>query len=209
MIKITTAIKEIIEGNPILEFGLAYKLFNLTQLAKMISPQIKARTKKEVKETAILMNLSRLQRRLDIAAPKLQTIKIDKTTVRSNLCCLTFPKTAQIHKKLLKQKEYITLTEGTNEITIIIKEDFYEKTKQAIGEEAINEHKDIASIGLQFSEKFNNTPGFIHLILQQISLQHINLIEIASTYTELVLYIDQKDTKLAFDTLVYGFEFVM
>ncbi len=209
MIKITVAIKEIIEDSPILKFGLAYKLFNLTQLAKMISPQIKARTKKEVKDTAILMNLSRLQRQLNIVAPQTQSIKIDKITIRSSLCCLTFQKTAQIHKKLLKLKEYITLTEGTNETTIIIKEDFYEKTKQTIGEEAINEHKNIASIGLQFSEKFNNTPGFIHLILQQISLQHINLIEIASTHTELFLYIDQKDIKLAFDTLAYGFEYAM
>jgi aspartokinase len=42
-------------------------------------------------------------------------------------------------------------------------------------------------------------------VLQQVAVQGINVVEIASTATELILYLDQKDVRLAFDTLYQRF----
>lgn len=64
----------------------------------------------------------------------------------------------------------------------------------------------VASIGISFSEDYIQIPGFIAAVLLQLTVQQINLIEIASTFTELTLYVDQENTKLAFDTLEHLFK---
>ena len=46
---------------------------------------------------------------------------------------------------------------------------------------------------------------FLYYILQQTTLQNINIIEISSTFTEIVLYVEEQDTKLTFDTVYESF----
>ncbi|MBU1992900.1 MAG: hypothetical protein ABH856_01110 [Patescibacteria group bacterium] len=213
MIKISDAIRRIIEKNPILKFGVSYGLFNLTQLAKFIIPQVEARTKKEVRPAAITMSLSRIQREMKKTSPKPDDIRLEHITVHSNLCTLTYFKSAQIHEqlnqlydKIQKEKGYMTITESGNEITIIIKTEAHKAARKLIKEEPKNERKNITAIGIQFPQKYNETPGLLSLIIQQLTLQYINIVEIASTYTELFIYVDQKDTRLAFDTLLRSFQ---
>lgn len=212
MIKISEAIKELINKNQIVKFGLSYRLFNLTQLSKFLIPQIEARTKKEITRSAALMNLSRIQRQMSKTAPKLQSIKLENIAIYQNLCTLTFFKSAKVrekinklYKQVRKERSFMTITEGISEITIIIKEDFYKTAKKTIRETPKNERKNLDSIGIKFPAKYNENPGLLYLILQQTALQYINVIEITSTYTELFLYIDRKNTKLAFDTLLNSF----
>jgi len=61
MRKISDHLKEIINSQPYLLFGFNHGLFNLTKLAKFLKHYIEAQTKKEERDTAILMNLSRLK----------------------------------------------------------------------------------------------------------------------------------------------------
>jgi len=41
--------------------------------------------------------------------------------------------------------------------------------------------------------------------LQRVALQNVNLIEISSTYTEIVFFIAEEDTRIVFDTLFQSF----
>jgi aspartokinase len=206
MIKISKALKEIVEKNPTLKFGLSYRLFNLTQLAKFITPQLKALTKKEVQSSAIVMNLSRLQKQMSKIAPKPETVHIEKISIHTDLHVFTYTKTSETREKLSKLQNTLTVTKGNSEITIIIKKNNIKDLKKLIKENPKNEQSDIVSIGITFTEEYGETPGFVHLVLQQLSLQYINIVEIASTYTELFLYIDKKDAKLAMDTLLHSFQ---
>ncbi len=43
------------------------------------------------------------------------------------------------------------------------------------------------------------------MLLQRVALQNVNLIEISSTYTEIVFYVAEKDTRIVFDTLFHSF----
>jgi len=92
MIKISDEIREIITGNPFLEFGMSYRLFNLTQLAKFIKPLIEVRTQKEVQHTAILMSLSRILKISEKVAPQINDFKIENIAINSNLTAMTFSK---------------------------------------------------------------------------------------------------------------------
>ncbi|MFA6550420.1 MAG: hypothetical protein WCT36_03645 [Candidatus Gracilibacteria bacterium] len=212
MIKISEAITEILTKNPFLQFGFHYRLFNLSQLSAFIKPQIEARTKKEVKTSAITMSLSRSQKQLSKITIKPEQYKAENITTYSNLCIMTFIKKQEIHakinkfyEKIQKEKTYITISEGVNEITIIFENKFIKTLQSLINEKPKYKKENISAIGIKFDEKYTEIPGLIHFLVQHFMIQNINIIEISSTYTELFFYIDKNDTKLAFNTLFNRF----
>lgn len=209
MIKISDSLKTIINQSQFLKFGLSKRLFNLTQLSNFLKPQLESRTKKPIQTSAITMNLSRLQKTFTKIAPKIKSLPIENIIIHSNLATLTYFKSKEtrqglslLHPKLQKKNLFITTTEGATEITIILDQEALKTAKETIKENPKNEESNLTAIGIKFNETSINTPGLLNLITQLLSFQHINIVEITSTYTEFLVYINEKDTKLAFDTLI-------
>jgi aspartokinase len=212
MIRLSDTLKTIVSRNPLLLFGLGHRLLNLTQTAEFLQPVVESRAKKEVRPTAILMGLSRLQHNLGKAPHRLEQFHLDKITVHSDLCSISYPRHPEFQgriNRLLQLIErhqgYVNVTEGMHELTLLIDQDRLEDAKRLLGEHPKNEDRDIASIGIQYNEKYNRIPGMLYQIIQQLALQSINLLEIASTHTEFIFYVPQKDVHLAFDTLYNAF----
>ncbi|OGJ50967.1 hypothetical protein A2335_03445 [Candidatus Peregrinibacteria bacterium RIFOXYB2_FULL_32_7] len=213
MLKIPHAVRKIILKNSLLKFGIHHKLLNLAQVAKFIKPLVSAQTKKNVTENAIHMSLSRLQKNLSKLIPdKNNYFEIDNITINSNLCAISFLKTEETHKninnlynKIQKEKGYITITEGGSIITIILEEKYLKAVQQTIKQRVKYIYTSLASLGITFPEKYLKMPGLLYLIIQQIALQNINIVELASTTTEFIIYLDQKDVMLAFDTIFQKF----
>ncbi len=209
MLKVTDALREIIEGEPLLQFGLQHGLLNLSQVANYIRPHIQVRTKKPLTSSAIVMALSRMQNDIRRTTPQRDEYYINQIAIQANLCTYTFNKTKDVHRGVQKLYElvqkkngYMTLSEGVSEITLIIDRKFQSDAIALIDDKPTFSHDTVASVGIMFDEKFTReVPGFIYIILQQLMLQGINLIELSSTFTGLNLYLDEKDTKLAFETL--------
>ena len=57
----------------------------------------------------------------------------------------------------------------------------------------------------KFSKRYLQTPGLLYRILHQVTMQNINLIEVASTATEFSIFINQADVELAFDSIYRAF----
>lgn len=208
MHKISDSIKAIVEKNSLIEFGLSNNLFNLSQLAKFMLPLVESRTKKEITISALLMGLSRYQKNMNKVVENVQRFHIKNLFIHSDLCAITYNKTPEIHKDIqklythvLKLDKFITLTEGANEISIILENSMLSILEKQIEKQPRYKNTSISSIGMKFSESYVKTPGLIFTILQQVTLQGINIVEISSTLSELIIYIDQKDATLAFDTL--------
>jgi len=173
---------------------------------------VEVRSKKDVSKTAILMALSRMQKRMEVITPKYNKFKVDNISIASDLCIVTYKNNPYVHqminrlyRHIQKQKGYITITRGMKEVTAIFDKEFLPSVKRIIKEEPTVTSEEIASIGITFDEKYVQQPGLLYSILQQITIQNINVVEIASTYTEFILYIDKKHVKLAFDTLFHCF----
>jgi aspartokinase len=212
MIRLSDTLKTIVSRNPLLLFGLGHRLLNLTQTSEFLQPVVESRAKKEVKSTAILMGLSRLQRNLGKSPSTLEHFKVDKITIHSDLCSISYPRHPELQGKinrllqLIEKKQgYVNVTEGMHEVTLLIDQDKLEDALRILGEHPKNRNSDIASIGVQYNEKYNRIPGMLYQIIQQLALQSINLLEIASTHTEFIFYVPQKDVHLAFDTLYNAF----
>jgi aspartokinase len=88
-----------------------------------------------------------------------------------------------------------------NEITLIIDSANAALAGESFPAKPLFRSARIACVWMKFDEQYLSTPGFLFDILQQFALQGINVIELASTTTELLVYLDRKDTRLAFDTL--------
>lgn len=208
MIRITDAIREVISGNPILQFGLQHRLLNLSQTAAYLKPLIETRAKKQVSVNALTMALSRLQRSIKKKGLQRENYRFDRINMQTGLSTFTFTRTpethAEVHKlynAIQKKNGYITISQGSGQITVIIESRFKENVRNAISARARFRHENIAAIGIAFDEKYIEVPGLIYVVLQQMMLLNINIIEVSSTFTELVLYVAESDLKTAFEAL--------
>jgi len=213
---VSFAISNIIDSSAELQFGFSAGLFNLTQLARFIKPMVEAQTFKEVQESSLVMALSRLARNRTPSSKAriIREFKIENVSVRSGLSTLTLHRSADTHRatqaiysKLNRKESYFTLSEGTSEITIIFERSELAAVLAAlpVGERPKLRRDNIAALGVRFHEKYIAIPGLLHRILQQITMQGINIAELASTATELVIYIDEKDVRFGLDTLLRAF----
>lgn len=208
MLKISDSLREIANSDNLLKTGLYHRLFNLSKTARFLKPLVETRTKKPVGFSALLMSLSRLQGEIGKSIPKIQDFSIINLTVYSELCSMAFvasPKVLNnIHKiqtEIQKQGGYLTLSQGTSEVTIITNEKFIDSVTNSLFEKPKYVKRDLSSLGLKFDAKYNDLPGWFYYVLQSIALQGISVHEISSTYTELILYVDKKDIKLSFETI--------
>jgi len=213
MIKISSAINEIFADQPIMESGFNNKLYNLTALAKFIKPMVEARAKKSVNINALLMCLSRLQRKKVKKVGLYKTPTVVNVTVHSGLCSISyfanrqlFEKINKIYTEIKKVNGYISIIQGINETTLIIDKQFMGISDKYITEPRKNFQKDIASLNIELDENVYDIPAQFYFLIQAISLQGINIREITSTFSEVILYLDEKDIKLGFDTIynVFG-----
>lgn len=213
MLKISDAVRAIIFNNNFLNFGIHYRLLNLSQVARFIAPLVADRTKKEVSDSAVLMSLSRIQQSIKDQQIEKPQYFLDRVSINGNLCSLTLPKTQTAHAALgkvfahiQKQGGFFTMTEGMSEITVILSNDYTEEALKALDKDKPHRtHRPIASVTAKFSPQYLETPGLLYRILHQVTMQNINLIEVASTATEFSVFLKEEDVELAFDSIYNAF----
>lgn len=212
MIRISEALRDTIKGNPFLEFGVHYGLFNLTQLARYLQPMIEARAKKDVQVSAITMNLSRLQQDLRATTPAPERFEIENVTIHSGLSTVSYARSPEVHAglhhvydRIHRANGFCCLSQGLHEITAIVESHFRPWLAKRIRQKPVYSHDNLASVGVQFDDRYAEIPGMLYMLLQRVTLQNVNLIEIISTYTEIVFYVDERDTQTVFDTLFQSF----
>lgn len=211
MLKLNIELENLIKNNPWMVFGVRNKLFNLTSLANYLKPSLEVQLKKEVSVSSILMALSRLQKRSQLISNQLVDFKIKNLTLNLNLVVFSYYKTDDLdhqlvdfYKKMLKRNVFINLTEGVTEFNIVFEEKFKDEFLALVGKNYKYSESNVAAIVLKFAKDYSDCPGLIMSVIEKMFVQNVNLVEISSTFTELIIYVDQKQSKLAFDTL-YSF----
>lgn len=206
------SLREIIQENALLQTGLRHGIFNLSKLAQFLRPELEVRTKKALSDSAILMQLSRLNRSRQFAAGSEVEIKLNTITVYSNLIVITFDKGAlsekefsRLHKRIAGDGGFFTLTEGAHQITFILEERHRAWLLDALSVAPLYEQSEVSALALSFSDRYLKVPGLIYRLCQPLYFQNVNVIEISSTATELILFVDTPSLQLAFDTLFTRF----
>jgi len=212
MYKTPEILTDLIRENPLLEFGLAYRLFNLSQLAKYLHPIVETRAKRDVRPQTIVTALSRLQSQKIKRAPKAQDFHVDNVSVTSGLGTRTYHNSPEVRAKLSKimevshaKKAFFHHTESTHEITIFYDASQIGDIKIFLPFQTKYTNENITCVTVRFGEHLFHVPGLLFSLMQKINLQNVNIIDISSTFTEFNFYVDQKDTKITFETLYDSF----
>lgn len=215
MKKLSVELNDLVNSNPFLLQGIREKLFNASALSRMLKPLLMARLKRELSSSAISMALTRLSEDLKATSNQRKQLKARFSTqeiaVRSNLELLSYPQSSatrqaleRLYRKFQKKELFATLTEGMREITFIFERNDYTNELLELGRPLLHK-RGIGCIAIYFPKEYGSTPGFLYMVFQQLYFQGINVIEIASTSHELLVYVDEKDLQLGFDTIYHRF----
>jgi aspartokinase len=207
MIKISDALEQIISGNSLLEHGMEYRLFNLTQLAVFLQPMVELQTKKSVTPAALLMALSRMQKQ-HVSHTEASMFKFKTILLYSNLCTQTFVQTRETHRAISQifeviseQNGFFNQSENSREITITVDNRFVPLLTKSIIARPKYEHQNISCIETQFSKELADQPGFLHALIHKITLQNVNIIEVSATHTGFSFFVEKTDMKTVFEVL--------
>lgn len=219
MRKLNTELAKLVQSNPFIELGLREQLLNSAAVARLLQPLLASRLKKPISIPAIAMALSRMSsesphhtqgssRALSESSLRFATSDL---SIRTGLELISFPQTPdtrreleKLYRKIQRKELFATLTEGTREITLIFQSEETHILLPSLGAPLV-QRKDIGCIALYFPKQYGRTPGFLYAVFQQLFFQNINVIEIASTSRELLIYLDEQDLQLGFDTLLERF----
>lgn len=190
---------------------MAQGIVNLSGLARLILPEIRKKTFKEVQEGAVLMALKRQPKTLNSKFQVENVLeKSHDLIIRSDLSELTilnidFP--TEKYKKILnlidEQKKYfLTVTQGVFETTIIISSELYQKVETIIKKEKIvSQLQNLSSITIRLPGKTVLTPGVYYSILKFLAWEGINVIEVVSTFSEFTIILESQEISRAFSVL--------
>lgn len=210
MLKISESLKDVLTSNPYLDYGLYHGLFTVSKVAEMIKPFVEIRTKKSISVKALEMALLRFKESENKNRKRKShpAFKLEKISITNGLRIETFEKNVNTHKILQKYYEYIakhegfcSITESLAEISLVYEEKYKTELKKINGILPKVSLEKAAALYAQFSVEYLAFPGMLHHILHVLLTQGINILELASTSTSIVIYLQEKDLKLAFNTL--------
>ena len=127
MVTIARTVEKIVERKPFLQEALVRGVINVAALAEEILPEVETEMKEKVKFGAVMMAIRRLGEKLNKSFIK--TAKFDLSSdisVKSDLYEITLRKLPSIQAKISKlydkinsENDFLTVTQGINEITLI------------------------------------------------------------------------------------------
>ncbi|MBP6913624.1 MAG: aspartate kinase [Candidatus Levybacteria bacterium] len=211
MVSISESVEKIISRSRYLSEAISKGIINFSALARYIKPEIEEMTHKKVSEAALVMALNRLSNNIK---PNYKSNEIFETPpdmmVRSNLAELTVANSTTMNEKyplLLKLidtqgKNFLTITEGVYESTIIANRDLKDEVVKILeGEIIVAEFNSLSSITIRLPKPSVHTPGIFYFFIKSLAWEGINIIEIVSAHLELTLIFDEKDVNKAFSIL--------
>ncbi len=130
--------------------------------------------------------------------------------MRSNITEFTFhnsPSNVACQQRLLADLQkvvdpFVTLTQGAHEMTVLVHSDLEGLVEKAFARERLVERLPrLAAVAVHLTPKVVGMPGVYYAILKQLMWGNINVVELVSTYTELVIVLNKKDVDRAFAIL--------
>ncbi len=201
MITITEATKSIVMADPLALQAVAIGVLNLSSYAARIHTQVEAMTFKEVKKGSIVVALTRIAAEIE-GQPSLQPdVLLNTLSFKTGLCSLTFFRTPELQKKATQLRQnielpdtaFFTYTQSTSQITLIMPESVLDETLEYFAVSPIAVFQNQVGVSVQFSESYLQVPNVLYTLLSSLAVQHINLTEIVSTYTELCFIVAKSD----------------
>ena len=208
MITITAIVKELIEEDETAFEALRRRLLNCNAYARQIHKKVEAKRMETVKTETIASVLRRLEGELKDCPPLIPHIPINNISIKSPLSELTysvndfdFKVLEKITRKFKNAEDFISITQGNREITIICSPNIFEALKKAMPQEPNFIFKNLGAVSAQFPVEFYPEPNLVYSMISQVAKKHIDIIELISTYTEIIFIVKEEELSQTFEQL--------
>ncbi|MBP9774074.1 MAG: hypothetical protein KBD00_05645 [Candidatus Peribacteraceae bacterium] len=205
---IATTVEKIVMRWPLVEEGLARGILNLSALAREIQPEVETLQMQPVSESAIMMALKRIGQKWNKHEKSMRLpIDLKDITLQTNLMEFVFHKPThpnQLHRSLMelmeRTDETMNYSQGLHETTVFVKshlEKEVDTVTKYVAHLKRKMHK-LCSITVRISQDTAAIAGVYYYILRTLAWQNINLIEVLSIDSELVLFFEEEMVDKAF-----------
>ncbi|MBI4440085.1 hypothetical protein HY638_03875 [Candidatus Woesearchaeota archaeon] len=211
MVTVSHIVKKIVQERPFLEEALGNRIISYGNLAEELTPLIEEELGKKVKHAAVAMALRRHGDEVEkknISASKFP--KHSELIMKTSLVDFTVRRTPTLLAKLksiyhlvdFEKGDTLNIIIGNYEVSVVISEKYHDKLVDFLkGEKILNREEGLVSLTLTFSRDFIHTPGVIFTVIRRLAWENINIFEIVSTFTELTLILQKKDSLSAYHSL--------
>lgn len=212
MSTIADAVEREVRRLPFVEAALADGLINVSALARRLRPGLQRTLGRRISEAAVMMALRRLEPRITrrLAGPSRAGAAFSEITVRSDLCEFAFLSSPTVRAKQARllarlgrvPDAFVTFTQGVSQAMLIVNARFEPQVDEIFaGELRVATVKGLSAIVLRLAPSVVRTPGAYYRILKQLAWDHVNVIDVVSTYTEFTIVIEDRQVDVAFAAL--------
>lgn len=207
MRSITDAVRTIINKDEVAREAARREILNASAYAREIAPQVAEHTWKEVQESSVTVSINRVVQE-SRWPPIKPDLLFDKVSVETGLVDVTFERTQEFRKLLNSvlpelrhqfSQDLFIETSGQHQITMIMSHNMWTSFQQRVDQPPIGIFEHQVAISIAFDQCYLEVPNFIYAVLGIFALENINITEIFSTLTEIVVVVhtDYLDTALA------------
>lgn len=205
---ISELVYEIVAKDETAYESIRREFMNYSSYAQIIKPQIDKKLNKKTKLNTITASLIRYYEKIKDESPIKPEIPLEKLSIKTPLVDITYKKTDFDHSILGKvQSEFdlssifFAITQGDRQISLITEQKVIDFIKKGIKAKPIKELDDLGAVICPFNGKYYNQPNIIYSVTSKLALRHVDIIEIISTYTEIVYIIENKRIEEALGVL--------
>lgn len=210
MLTITDAVDRITSTSDFALEGLQTRCLNLSAYADQIHNDVEKLSKKTVQRGSIIVALARLQKKQHITHQSHDNFQLYNLVSRTGLTELTYPKTSQVQKILLKlyqspkiqEAPFFVATTGLAEVSIVTNNEVAAPIRNAFKKEIpILDLSGLSSLTMQVGIETIDTPRQSYTVIKQLALRNITIVEYITSPTELTIILHDRDLKEAFNAL--------
>lgn len=201
MIKIQSAVRDIVLKELEAYFALTNGYMNMSSYAHRIRREVEKLTKKQTTIASLVVSLSRLRKELKKIKPLIHDVVIKNITTKLPLSEIAYENSNKfleqlesLHKNIsVSQEDFFTTTIGTTEIDIICSSNLEQKILKHFKIKPKWVNHDFTAVGISYGPEVFDTPNVFFSLLSVTARAHINIEELVSTPTELIFIVHEKD----------------
>lgn len=202
MVTVSRIVEKMVKENPSLEIALSKDIVSYSKLARYLREEVEKEFGKKATDAAISVALKRLKERSGRLYERKGEFYALEINTSSNLMELTVGKTSRLPQIMKSIYEFPELEEGcimhavhgNNQTTFVFTSRLEKRMKSLLtGEKVVSEIPGLAQLSIKFDEKMFQAPGFIVYVLKELAWNNIGIVEIVSTYTELIIIVKEGD----------------
>lgn len=210
MVTISRIVEKMVRENPSLEIALAKDIISYSKLARYLRQEVEREFGKKITDAAIMQALKRIREKSERLYEKKERFYALEINTNSNIMSVTIGKSSRlpaIMKEVYSMPELeegfvLNATHGNNQTTFLISKIIEPKLEELLaGEKIVARMDHLSQVSIRFDHKMFEAAGFIVYVLKDLTWNNINIIEIVSTYTELIIIVKNEDLMKAYQIL--------